>query len=69
MLIKMNVQKETSFSHIKPQAFSRALHFKTKGHLMTYFHQKPHCQTQEQIISFPINEITKELQDFKSKVF
>ena len=26
MLIKMNVQKETSFSHTKPRAFSRALH-------------------------------------------
>jgi len=29
----------------KPLAFSRALHFETKGHLMTYFHQRPHCQT------------------------
>ena len=24
---------------------------KTKGHLMMYFHRRPHCQTQEQIIS------------------
>jgi len=30
MLIKMNVQKETSFSQTKPQAFSRALHFENK---------------------------------------
>jgi hypothetical protein len=52
MLIKMNVQKETNFSHTKPRAFSRALHFETKGHLMTYFHRRSHCQTQEQIISF-----------------
>ena len=69
MLIKMNVQKETSFSHTKPRAFSRALHFETKGHLMMYFHRRPHCQTQEQIISFPRKKITKELQDFKSKLF
>jgi len=27
MLIKMSVQKETSFSHTTPRAFSRALHF------------------------------------------
>ena len=45
MLIKMNVQKETSFSHTKPRAFSRAFHFETKGHLMTYFHWRPHYQT------------------------
>jgi hypothetical protein len=32
---------------------SRALHFETKGHLMMYFHRRPLCQTQEQIISFP----------------
>jgi len=69
MLIKMNVQKETSFSHTKPRAFSRAFHFETKGHLMMYFHQRPHCQTQEQIISLPRKKITKELQDFKSKLF
>jgi hypothetical protein len=65
----MNVPKETSFSHTKPRAFSRALHFETKGHLMMYFHQRPHCQTQEQIISFPRKKITKELQDFKIKLF
>jgi len=53
MLIKTNVQKETSFSHTKPWTFSRAFHFETKGHLMTYFHWRPHYQTQEQIISFP----------------
>jgi hypothetical protein len=69
MLIKMYVQKETSFSHTKPQAFSRALHFETKGHLMTYFHRRPHCQTQEQIISFSRKKITKGLQDFKRKLF
>jgi hypothetical protein len=61
--------KKTSFSHIKPRAFSRALHFETKGHLMTYFPQRPHYQTQEQIISFPRKKITKELQDFKNKLF
>jgi hypothetical protein len=32
----------------KPRAFSRALHFETKGHLIMYFHRRPHCQTQEQ---------------------
>jgi hypothetical protein len=69
MLIKMNVQKETSFSHTNTRAFSRAFHFETKGHLMMYFHQRPHCQTQEQIISLPRKKITKELQDFKSKLF
>jgi hypothetical protein len=53
MLIKTNVQKETSFSHTKPRTFSRAFHFETKGHLMMYFHWRPHYQTQEQIISFP----------------
>ena len=42
------LKKETSFSHTKPRAFSRALHFETKGHLMMYFHRRPHCQTQEQ---------------------
>jgi hypothetical protein len=57
MLIKINVQKEISFSHTKPRAFffsSPPLWkpIKTKGHLMTYFHRRPHCQTQEQIISF-----------------
>jgi len=30
MLIKMNVQKETNFSHTKPRAFSRALYFEKK---------------------------------------
>jgi len=40
-----------------------------KGHLMMYFHRRPHYQTQEQIISFPRKKITKELQDFKSKLF
>jgi hypothetical protein len=69
MLIKMNVQKETNFSHTKPRAFSLALHFETKGHLMMYFHRRSHCQTQEQIISFLKKKITKELQDFKSKLF
>jgi hypothetical protein len=39
---KNECSKETSFSHTKPQAFSRALHFETKGHLMTYFHRRPH---------------------------
>jgi hypothetical protein len=34
-----------------------------------HFHRRPHCQTQEQIISFPKKKITKELQDFKSKLF
>ena len=34
------IQKETNFSHTKPRAFSRALHFETKGHLMTYFSLK-----------------------------
>jgi hypothetical protein len=43
----------------KPQAFSRALHFERKGHLMMYFHRRPHCQTQEHIISFPRKKITK----------
>jgi len=66
---KNECSKKKSFSHTKPQAFSRALHFETKGHLMTYFHRRPHCQTQEQIISFPRKKITKELQDFKSKLF
>jgi hypothetical protein len=42
---------------------------KTKGHLMMYFHWRPHYQTQGQIISFPRKKITKELQDFKSKLF
>jgi len=72
MLIKINVQKKKKrqvFSRTKPRAFAQALHFETKGHLMMYFHQRPHCQTQEQIISFPIKIITKELQDFKSKLF
>jgi len=69
MLI-IDVQKKTSFfSRTKPRAFAQALHFETKGHLMMYFHQRPHCQTQEQIISFPRKIITKELQDFKSKLF
>jgi hypothetical protein len=62
-------KKESSFSHTKPRAFSRALHFETKGHLMTYFHRRSHCQTQEQIISFSRKKIIKELQDFKSKLF
>jgi len=66
---KWMIQKEINFSHTKPRAFSRALHFETKGHLMMYFHWRPHCQTQEQIISFPRKKITKELQDFKSKLF
>jgi hypothetical protein len=44
MLIKMSVQKETSFSHTKPRAFPRALHFETKGHLMMYFHRRPHSK-------------------------
>jgi len=69
MLIKMNVQKETSFSYTKSRAFSRALHFETKGHLMMYFHRRPYCQTQKHIISFIRKKITKELQDFKSKLF
>jgi hypothetical protein len=69
MLIKINFQKETSFSHTKPRDFSRASHFETKGHLMMYFHWRPHCQTQEQIISLPRKKITKKLQDFKSKLF
>jgi len=34
-----------------------------------YFHRRPHCQTQEHIISFTRKKITKELQDFKSKLF
>jgi len=64
MLIKINVQKEISFSHTKPRAFffsSPPLWkpIKTKGHLMTYFHRRPHCQTQEQIISFSRKKITK----------
>jgi hypothetical protein len=42
---------------------------KTKGHLIIYFHRRPHCQTQEHIISFLRKKITKELQDFKSKLF
>jgi hypothetical protein len=65
----MNVQKKTSFSYTKPRAFSQALHFETKGHLMMYFHRRPPCQTQEQIISFSRKKITKELQDFKIKLF
>ena len=64
-----NECSKRDFSHTKPRAFSRALHFETKGHLMTYFHRRSHCQTQEQIISFPRKKITKELQDFKSKLF
>jgi hypothetical protein len=62
---KMNVKKKKTscFSQTKPRAFSRALHFenlkKTKGHLMMYFHRRPHCQTQEHIISFPRKKITK----------
>jgi hypothetical protein len=67
MLIKMNVQKETSFSNTKPRAFSRDFHFEKKGHLTMYFHRRPHCQTQEQIISLPRKKIAKELQDFKKK--
>jgi len=62
-------KRDKFFSHTKPRAFSRALHLETKGHLMTYFHRRPHCQTQEQIISFSRKKITKELQDFKSKLF
>jgi len=62
-------KKRQVFSHTKPRAFSRALHFETKGHLITYFHRRPHCQTQEQVISFSRKKITKELQDFKSKLF
>jgi hypothetical protein len=70
MLIKINVKKKDKFfSCTKPRAFAQPLHFETKGHLMMYFHQRPHCQTQEQIISFPRKIITKELQDFKSKLF
>ena len=62
-------KKRQVFSRTKPRAFAQALHFETKGHLMMYFYQRPHCQTQEQIISFSRNKITKELQDFKSKLF
>jgi len=66
----MKVKKKRQiFSHTKPRAFSQALHFETKGHLMMYFHQRPHYQTQEQIISFPRKKITKELQDVKNKLF
>jgi hypothetical protein len=39
MLIKIKVKKRC-FSHTKSRAFSRALHFDTKGHLMTYFSPK-----------------------------
>jgi len=39
------LKRDNFFSHTKPQVFSRALHFKTKGHLMMYFHRRPHCQT------------------------
>jgi hypothetical protein len=67
---KCSKKKERQvFSRTKPRAFAQALHFETKGHLMMYFYQRPHCQTQEQIISFPRKIITKELQDFKSKLF
>jgi len=74
MLIKMNVQKETSSFSNKTSSFffsspSLWKPIKTKGHLMTCFHGRPHHQTQEQIISLPRKKITKELQDFKSKLF
>ena len=66
-------KRDKFFSQTKPRAFfsspSLWKPIKTKGHLMTYFHWRPHYQTQEQIISFPRNKITKELQDFKSKLF
>jgi len=52
-------KKRQVFSRTKPRAFAQALHFETKGHLMMYFHQRPYCQTQEQIISFPRKIITK----------
>jgi hypothetical protein len=72
MLIKINVKKRDKFfSYKTSSSFSSPplwKPIKTKGHLMTYFHQRSHCQTQEQIISFPRKKIT-ELQDFKSKLF
>jgi hypothetical protein len=69
MLIKMNVKKETScFSQTKPRVFSRALHFETKCHLMTYFHQRSHCQTQEQIISFPKKENNQGVARFQKQI-
>ena len=51
---KCSKKKDKFFSRTKPRAFAQALYFETKGHLMMYFHQRPHFQTQEQIISFPI---------------
>jgi len=73
MLIKINVQKETSFSHTKPRAFSQALHFenlkKKKGSLHNVFSPKTSLPNTRAIISFPRKKITKELQDFKSKLF
>jgi hypothetical protein len=62
-------KRDKFFSYKTSSFFSRAFHIETKGHLMTYFHWRPHYQTQEQIISFPRKQITEELQDFKSKLF
>jgi hypothetical protein len=68
---KISVKKYKIFSQTKPQAFSRALHFENHKS-----RRSPHdvpsplsiSSTQEQIISFP-RKITRELQDFKSKLF
>jgi len=70
MLIKMSVKKKDKFFFKQNlELFLEPFTLKTKGHLMVYFHQRPHCRTQEQIIYFSRKKITKELQDFKSKLF
>ena len=68
---KMNVKKKRQVVFVKQnlELFLEPFTLKTKGHLMVYFHQRSHCQTQEQIIFFPRKKITKEPQDFKSKLF
>jgi len=65
-------QRDKFFSYKTSSLFSSPplwKPIKTKGHLTMYFHRRPHCQTQEKIISFSRKKITKELQDFKSKLF
>jgi hypothetical protein len=70
MLIKMSVKKKDKFFFKQNlELFLEPFTLKTKGYLMVYFHQRPHCRTQEQIIYFSRKKITKELQDFKSKLF
>ena len=66
---KNECSKRDKFFSNKTSSFFSSPSLWNKRSSHDVFSQRSHCQTQEQIIFFPRKKITKELQDFKSKLF